>query len=145
LALANASEVLVTKSQRAILGRYIRHVANELHLRDWTFHVKHEPAEDPDVLAEIRCTFGTHEANIWFCKDFVDREPEQQRETVVHELVHPHVEIPWEMVRDDLKRHLGMLTWDTFTDAYKRNMEFGVDALAKSLAPHLPLIDWDKG
>jgi hypothetical protein len=131
----------VKKKQRKALGAYVRYIANELNLRDWTIHICHAPAEEGRA-GGCRCTDGMREATLWFGWNFCDLDAEEQRETVVHELLHIHHDGCWKMVQTDLAEALGAPTYHVFCDSYRRSMEFMIDALAKAIAPKLPLIDW---
>lgn len=71
------------------------------------------------------------------------QDPEELRETVVHELVHCHLAPLWAQLRQDLLSPFGQETYDAFLASVERNMEFGVDALSVALAKHMPLIDWN--
>lgn len=125
------------------LCRYIRWVANELGLHDWTIHVMHEPAES-NKSGNIHCTDGARECFISFAWNFRSLPAEEQRETVVHELLHAQHATCWHMVQSDLAEALGKPTYYVFCDSYRRAMEYSVDALAKAIAPRFPLIDWPK-
>lgn len=129
------------KRDRKALGRYVRWMANELELRDWTIVVSDEPCEDEFVAQQV-CVRGERQQTITFRHDFRDLDPEEQRETVIHELLHAHHEICWRMVQTDLSEPLGKIGYYVFCDAYRRAMEYQIDATAKALARHLPLIEW---
>lgn len=131
----------MTKQDRKALAEYVRSVANEMELRDWTIEVLAEPCADGNV-AYVTCTFGRKQAQVSFAHDFRDRAPEEQRDTVVHELVHLHLESATSMVRNDLEPWLGKQADAMFFDGYRRQIEYGVDALAAAVAKHLPVIAW---
>lgn len=129
------------KRDRRELGRYVRHVADLMELRDWTVCIGHEPCEDR-CDAVVHCVNGQRKLTISFSRGFRDLPAEEQRETVVHELVHAHADVCWKMVQTDLAEALGKPVYYVFCDSYRRAMEFQVDALARALARHMPLIDW---
>lgn len=133
----------LSKRDRRELGRYLRWVANEMNLRDWTTAVGDGYSED-HLEAEAHCTIGQRHIVITFNEHFRDRDPEDQRETVVHELVHAHTDVCWKMVQADLADALGKPVYYVFCDSYRRAMEYAVDALSKTIAPNMPLIDWPK-
>lgn len=132
------------KRQRKALGHYLRWVANEMQLRDWTVQLAHVPCS-PDTDAQIVCREGQKLLTVSVAPHFLELDPEEQRETIVHELVHAHWETCWRMVQRDLADALGKPTYYVFADSYRRGMEYGVDALAKTIAPSMPLIDWSVG
>lgn len=133
----------MTKRDRAALGRYLRWVADAMELRDWTVTLGDGVCED-HLEAEALCTFGQKDIGITFGAEFRDRSAESQRETVVHELVHAHFDACWKMVQGDLADALGKPVYYVFCDSYRRAMEYAVDGLSKSIAKHLPLIEWPK-
>ncbi len=133
----------MTKRDRAALGRYVRWVANEMELRDWTVTIGADHCE-PLLEGNATCTYGQRHLAIEFGEHFRDRDPEEQRETVVHELVHAHLDVCWKMVQADLADALGKPVYYVFCDSYRRAMEYSVDALSKTIAKHMPLIEWSK-
>lgn len=89
-------------------------------------------------------TYGQKEVGVTFGEHFRERPAESQRETVVHELVHAHLDFCWKMVQTDLGDALGKPVYYVFCDSYRRAMEYAVDALAKTIAKDMPLIEWPK-
>jgi hypothetical protein len=133
----------MTKRDQKVLGRYIRRVADELELRDWTLTLSNNPAPK-DCYGHMTETYGRKLAVIEVCADFRNLDAEQQRHTIVHELVHCHLAPPTNMVLNDLEKELSDTTDRIFWASYKRQIEYSTDALASALAKHLPLIDWPK-
>lgn len=129
------------KRDRKALCHYIRWVADEMELRDWTFELMREPAP-PDAWGRTVLTYGRKLAQIYVCEEFRTLAPEKQRQCIVHELVHAHLEGATNMVFNDLDRHLGAQSDEIFGAGFRRHIEYGVDGLADALAKHLPLIEW---
>lgn len=129
------------KKDRKALGRYIRHVADLMELHDWRLHLQDEPSED-DCNAQTRLIYGRKVAEIKVAEGFRFIEPERIRQTVIHELVHCHFAAISNQVGNDLGEPLGKQAADLFYEAWLRNFEYGVDATAAALAPHMPLIGW---
>lgn len=136
------------KRDRRELDRYVRWVANEIGLRDWTLEVViDQPAVDDGRDASkwgASCApvVGRKYATLTFAPWHRRETRESLRETVVHELVHCHLFGVWDTCRSDTLTHLGQATYDVFISSVERHMEYGVDAIAEALAPHMPLIDW---
>lgn len=134
------------KRDRKALGQYVRWVANELNLRDYTIHLEYaaevEYMRGGAGAGHCSCIDGAREATITFGVFFRGLSPEEQRETVVHELLHVHHDPCWRMVQTDLSEPLGKVAYYVFCDSYRRSMEFMVDGIAKAVAPKLPLIEW---
>jgi len=129
------------KRDRKELGRYVRWCADQMELRDWTIHLGHEPAPS-DADGYVVITYGRKLARITVAEDFRSFDPERQRHTIAHELIHCHLESACNMVQNDLERHLSTQADQVFFDGFKRQIEYGVDALASAVAKHLPFIDW---
>lgn len=138
------------KRDRRALEEYVRWIANEIELRDWTIIVdiaavaSPERADGQEWGATSQSIPGRKACTLTFPTEFRDRRLEEVRSTVVHELVHAHHAPMWEMVRIDLAPSLVQPTYDMFCCGYERWMEFAVDAVADALAKHLPLIEWPK-
>jgi hypothetical protein len=132
---------IVKKRDRKALGEYVRWVANELELRDWVIELDRSPC-DLDCAGYALCIDGQRHITIALAAGFRDYPPAEQRETIVHELLHAHTEACWRMVQTDLAEPLGKIAYYVFCDSYRRAMEYQVDALSKAIAPRLPLIDW---
>lgn len=138
----------MTKRDRKALGTYLRDLANKLELRDWVVDlVIAEPDTPPRPDgkkwgASSESTPGRKWVTITFpssCRDWPDWE---LRHTAAHELVHAHLAPLMEMIRVDLREHLGWPTYSLFCDGSTRWLEYAVEAWADTVAPRLPLIDW---
>lgn len=129
------------KRDRKTLARYIRQAADALELRDWTFDLMRKPSEE-DAYAMVWPTYGQRNARIAFCANFRDLEPELQRGTVVHELIHCHLAALQSQMENDLDGHLSSVAESLFFRSVRRNLEYAVDGLERAIAPCLPLIDW---
>jgi len=110
-------------------------------LRDWEFELLKEHADDGKT-AQIFPTYGRRHALICVCLCFRDHSPEEQRNTIAHELVHCHLEPACDMIRRDLDDALGKKASRVVWGAYVRQIEYAVDGHAGAVAPALPLIDW---
>ena len=137
------------KKHRKAFGYYVRWIADEMGLRDWRFEIEwREPEEVDEVEGHVRGAScepvpGRRVATLGFGEHLREVDPEDLRETVVHELIHCHLAALWAQLRQDLLNPLGQETYNAFIASSERNMEFGVDALAAALAKHMPLIEWD--
>lgn len=131
----------MTRRERTALTRYIRWVANEMNLRDWTVVLDDDPCVE-GLDGSASCANSQRHIVIAVAATFRDYPPAEQRETIVHELLHAHHEYCWRMVQTDLAEPLGKIAYYMFCDQYRRAMEYTVDALAKTIAPRMPMIDW---
>lgn len=131
-----------TPELRAALVTYIDMTRRALHLGDWQIDIRFDADEDDAAATDL--VDGRRCATIRFPADgdgFLDATPEDQRETVVHELLHClHGEITW-MCESDLAEVLADDTHRLWMLSFRRAMELTVDRLAGLLAPHLPAPD----
>jgi hypothetical protein len=131
----------VSKRDRKALEAYIREIADRLRLKHWTIRLGEDPS-DEGTVAQHEAAASIHEATIWVCENFRLCHPEEQREAIVHELLHTHHEWTWRLVHTDLLEHMGRPAYNLFCDSYRRAMEYQIDALAKAFAPTVPPITW---
>lgn len=119
--------------RRQAFSPYVRDIADRLRLRDWTIRVMDDEPEDKDAAASCQCIYGRKLANIRLAGSFLDDEPAEQRHTVVHELLHCHLD-------DAYWFAYGQLPGDGGTrEAFVRFFEKGIDGLADAISPLLPL------
>lgn len=116
---------------------YTRQIAVSMGLGGWTIEESADPANE-GCLAEIEATYGQRHAKLSLCKEWDDLPAEDQRDTIVHELVHVHL------------AHLTQLGFDIIdglepaaTKASQASLnlaeEYAVDAMANAWAPYMPL------
>jgi hypothetical protein len=125
----------VTDDARRRVCAYVRCLADEMGLRDWTVHVLDDPPDDRRKVAEADCVYGRKRINISLSDQFFrldsEKGPDGQRQTLVHELIHAHL-APMHLL---LHRILPDAQWE----AYQLPMEYAVDGMAEGWARHLPL------
>jgi hypothetical protein len=130
------------KRERKALERYVRMVAGEVGLRDWAFYFDWDKPADEGDGASVWWPEGQKRARLRFNERFREYDPESQRRFVVHELVHCHFAPMQDTVEEDLQPHLSRPTYDIYSRGFRRDLEYGIDAVADTLARHMPLIDW---
>jgi len=127
------------------IGKYVRRRADDLNLRDWTIHLLHEPlASDCEHAAEITVTYGRAHASISLARHFLTYEPAVQRETLVHELIHIHLDPIEARFRrrggdGSIWAHLGDLAAGVIIDEVHHDIERATDAIAHAVALGCPL------
>lgn len=110
---------------------YFRVIADRLALKDWQVTIKDEAPADCDHVASVATTEGRKVAGVWLSEEFLKRDGDYQRHTVVHELIHLH-----HAYVDHLGlRHVG----DKQRELIKAGLEYMVDGLADAISPMLPL------
>lgn len=139
----------MTKAHRRALGLYLRALADKLELRDWTVNLEiakpdtRPRADGKQWGASSESTPGRKQVTVTFPPEVTDWDPDELRQTAVHELVHAHLAPLMEMIRIDLREHLGWPTYSLFCDGSTRWLEFAVEAWADSVSKHLPMLDWE--
>ncbi|MCL5292552.1 MAG: hypothetical protein M1548_08515 [Actinobacteria bacterium] len=119
---------------------YVRQIADLLHLKDWRIRIEVDEAEDFDgFMAVVHPIEGRKRARLILCKEWLELSPEDQRHSIVHELVHCHLAGAGDIVRLDLLKNMSQSSYDIFYGGFKRQIEYAVDGLADAVAPLLPL------
>ena len=127
-------------AQLTALQSYIRQCADLLGLTDWEVELRPEPPDDPIAGACVEWTDAKRYAHIKLPTDFLSFTQDKQREYIVHELIHLHFANAEDVIRLDLfecrelSRNLYTMLWLSF----KRQMEYGVDQMARVVALSLP-------
>jgi hypothetical protein len=107
-----------------------------MKLRDWEIRLHHEPCE-PDANAGVVCTLGQKLATIRLCDDFDGHTRTQQRNAIVHELVHVHL-VPMRHGLGEIVNEQGAVG-SVIVIAHRSHEEYAVEDLARIIAPHMPL------
>jgi hypothetical protein len=122
--------------------KYVRLIGDQLGLRDWRFHVSMVPQNvDDDAYAETIVTPGRRVAAIQFFDRWVEADHESQRVTVIHELLHSHVNAIVYAFQV-AKEALGGSMYGVIEGAMWDRLEDAVDAIAESIAQHFPTPAW---
>lgn len=122
----------MTDPRRQAFAPYVRDLADRLRLRDWTVVVKDDEPEDKDSHASIHCVYGRKRALLRLSDDFLGDDPEDQRHTVVHELLHCHLDDAYWYAIDRIGGDAAA------RQAFDRFAEKAVDGLADAIAPLMP-------
>ena len=126
------------RKDRKRLRKYIRWMADEMGLRDWTVSLAPDDFATEGAAADVLCLYGRKYLTIRLNRDFAERRLEQQRHWITHELVHAHL---WSLdfTLNNASDHLPTAAFDLLQKCVNDNVEFAVDALAEVIAPHMPL------
>lgn len=121
----------MTDPRKQKFAPYIRRLADMIALKDWAIYVLDEPPEDTGANADVTIIGGRKLANIRLSEFFLDGTPESQRATLVHELVHCHLDTPAMLACDVMPKDAEA--------GFIRTFEIGVDGLTDGFAHLLPL------
>lgn len=130
------------KRERKALGNYLRTIADLMELRDWHLDLSHGLPDADDAIATCEPIFGRKKAVFRFCDGFENLPREEQRNTVVHELVHCHLAAAQGVAERDMEGVLAAESDRVFFRAFRRNLEYAVDGLANAIAKHMPYPEW---
>lgn len=137
---------MIDAEQRAILGRYVRFIADELGLTSWTFEINHDNLEPGNpALACITSVYGQRKAEVEFRYDFCAYPLEQQRHVVVHELLHCYTPACPPGGLWGIEPLIGTAASTVLAERIRRDAEHVTDALATAFARHMPLPVASKG
>lgn len=116
---------------------YIATITSYLRLTNWHIGLSHAPATEP-YQATVEPTFGRCCATVALCREWDDLDPETQRQTLVHELVHLYF-YPAENVLTRAREQHGKAWVELMWTMHREQLEYGVDGMADIIAPFLPL------
>jgi hypothetical protein len=130
-----------SKRCRQILAAYCREVADHIELRDW--HIELVWDDQSWATADATVASGRKWVRIRWSEAFWTDPPVEQRDTVVHELVHAHLEGMDGLVRSEaVQRAMGNAAHGILVAAHLDALEHACDAITRALAPSFPLIPW---
>lgn len=129
----------MTTRQYRSLARYIFSIAKDFGLRDWELTLASDPPDSPSAIASFEAVYGRKRGIVRVSEGFEHESPEDQRNAILHELVHAHTAPAREYINRTLPSILGAAAWATFDAAYEQANEFSVDAIAAAIADRYPL------
>lgn len=113
-------------------------MADRMKLADWTFRLLNQPAAEGS-FADISCAEKRKAAVVRVCPQFHEIDPDEQRHTICHELIHAHLH-PIHSAVTDLEGILGHEAYRVFYDRFIEALEYAVDGIADAFAPTLPTL-----
>lgn len=132
----------MNEQQTDVLAAYIRSVADRLGLSEWSFRISEQPPYNPEAIASCEAVYGRRLAVLYFEEGFAERSPTEQRNTVVHELLHCHHAAQARLVKDTLGRLVREADYDLVWEPIRMETEYMVDLLTSVLERQFDLIAW---
>jgi hypothetical protein len=126
------------KAGLARMRAYVAALQPALLLQHWDIRVGKKPPQNPNFAADCYRVPRMWVAWLHFADDFFAKDPEAQRETVVHELLHIVRSAEQTAVFEafnGLDQTGRAWAWERFD----HEQEFATDHLARVIAPFLPL------
>ena len=131
---------MIDAEQRAILGRYVRFIADELGLDGWVFVIPHAELDPDDgTLAQITITYGQQRAIVEFASDLAEYPLERRRHVIVHELLHCYTPAYPPGGLWGIEPLIGTAASTVLAERIRHDAEHVTDALATAFARHMPL------
>lgn len=126
--------VVLTEEQRAYLEGWVRRAADAMGLRDWLIRVtahgtKHES------YAESFLQDAAEDAWIAVGEEFAKYTPDDQRNSLIHELLHCHFQPVTRMAEKLWDQELGRRTEAILEQAVSLTEERSIQRLATGIAP----------
>lgn len=138
--------------QQELLQSYVDKLAPLVGLHGWRIHVVSEPSnsmvsdfgrnpDDPFTFyAYNHKTQGSRDSHIWFSEEFFEDSAEEQRATVVHELLHCHFKPVETLIREGLKPVIPSYSTRQVIEQWWYDAdEYAIDDIAHAFSVHLPL------
>jgi len=129
---------LDTRTRRSFL-KYLEMIAEEFGLRDWQLYAHFDEDLGDGVSAATACVDNRRVAHVKFAPSFFNLRPEEQRETVLHELLHVHMWQITDYVREVLPDLIGKPAFVVMEAAFNRLDEQATDAIAAAIGDRYPL------
>lgn len=128
----------MNEKHRIFWSHYLRWLADKMALQDWTVGIAVDAAED-GANATVHRSRGRKMAMVALKPDWeTNYSPEEQRQTLVHELLHCHVMGCDILLADARENH--KKSWMMHLELnIGVQQEYAIDAIAQVLAPFLPL------
>lgn len=133
----------LTPAERKVIGEYLRTAADKLGMRDWTINVEHAPSK-PDLGGSVEIYYGRAIADIKLATVFRDYDEIDQRETLIHELLHIRRQKIRGLMDETLPELMGKPAYRTFYEAFRLLDEEATDADAHAIAGFFPRLELPK-
>lgn len=123
--------------RRRYILNYLSKLQMTMRLADWEIIVNFEHQAEDDCIAEIKPVENQRRAELIFSKEFFLCSSVDQRQTLVHELLHLHLVHVEQMSLSAVEAAVGESTGKVFDGAFSCEVERTVDQLADVIAPLL--------
>lgn len=131
----------LTTEQADIIQAYINQLRDLMGLHRWDIYVAVKRAPK-DARAAIHPADGRAVAALSVCKGWLDSDPDEIRNDIVHELIHVIHRDQTDLVRLTGHRALPRTAYLVLESAHRSATEVMVDHLAAIIAPTMPLPDF---
>ena len=129
-----------SEARRRYTVNYLAKLQSLIRLNDWEITVDFTPVNDDmdfESFAEITPALSARRATLRFGRKFFSIPSNEQRQTLLHELIHLHLAAIHEMASDTVTALSDEKGFAAFNGAYDVAMEITTDGLADAFAPLL--------
>ncbi len=126
------------KKHLAEVRAYVARLQPLLRLAHWECEVADDEPATPGAVASCDPNTRIHRATLRFSDRHFADPPEEQRDTVVHELLHCTTDGMW-LALEAFKEATSDVSYAHLSDRYVHELECAVNQLTKLIAPSLPL------
>lgn len=130
-----------TEANREALAEYVTELQKSFGLMSWNIEITDEPA-DPDDLVSSRVARNYEYARWRFAPEFWNESPEEQRSTLIHELVHLFTQHAQDDLMSAFERAISKNEFRLSEPVHRRAHERVIDRIAEAIAPKYPVIEW---
>lgn len=131
------------------LAEYVDKLRIDLLLGHWEIVVQRDPPESDDtgvdaslIDAQVVITSNGYFAKLRVHEDFRQGDPDHQRATILHELLHLHSDKAFSDALDAIEGLAGAQANAVANMLLRRGYERSIEAMAQAIAPKYPVIEW---
>lgn len=136
--------IVLTDEERNAIQQWVDGRKRELALSDWDITVTTHSAED-SAFAASHIRDSADVTTIALGSEWRDLTPDELRETLVHELLHPHFHRQTRLAITLIENELGKTTEAVIEAAITNAEEIAIDRLATAVARWLPYVEIPDG
>ena len=126
-----------SEPRRRYILNYLSKLQMIMRLADWEIKVSFDTIADDDCYAEVKPEKDQRRAELLFGRQFFLSTPADQRQTLVHELMHLHLVNMEEMAAGAITNAVDESAMRAFDGAFSCEVERTVDSIADIIAPLL--------
>ncbi len=129
---------MIFGGDRSQIEPYVRQLADQMGLRDWEIVLKDDVPDSETAHASIWCWYAQRHAELRVAKNWAEFTPELFRKTMVHEVLHCHTRMLFEVI-ENIQTLLGDPVYQVTSRHHRDAEEVMVDDIAVAWARLLPL------
>lgn len=126
--------------QFEVVQTYLNEIKDFLGLKDWIIELDRTEPKSDNSWAEVTVCDAHDTAWVRIAyPSFFEQKPEDQRQWLIHEVMHCHFDRIQEVMRKLEKHTENSSAMEFAKDQHMTEIEFSTDRIARVLAPFFPL------